>query len=59
MDVMIAQHYLVNVVKGGSEYVHGWGAGTGFACVWEGAGFACVWEGTQEWGSRECRGGWI
>ena len=37
MDLMIAQHYLVNVVEGGSECVHGWGAGTGFACVWEGA----------------------
>ena len=25
MDLMIAQHYLVNVVEGGSECVHGWG----------------------------------
>ena len=25
MDLMIAQHYLVNVVEGGSECVHVWG----------------------------------
>ena len=59
MDLMIAQHYLVNVVEGGSECVHGWGASTSFACVWEGAGFACVWEEAQGWGSREGGGGWM
>ena len=44
MDLMIAQHYLVNVVEGGSECVHGWAAGTSF-CMCVGGGTAVGLQG--------------
>ena len=38
MDLMIAQHYLVNVVEGGSECVHVWGQAWFCMCVGGGTG---------------------
>ena len=50
MDLIIARHYLVNVVEGVSECVQ----------VWEQAQiFAWVREDAQGWGYREGGGGWM
>ena len=38
MDLMIAQHYLVNVVEGGSECVHVWGRHKFCMCLGGGTG---------------------